>query len=85
MWMSSWNKLYPANRLYCNNGTLEGYYVGKTTNPENSEINLGDDMKFNFDDYLNVIRQNIKNKALFEINRALFFIIPYIPQSLQRC
>ena len=40
MWMSSWNALYPASQLYCNNGYAVGYYVGTTTIPTTYYINL---------------------------------------------
>ena len=33
MWMDSWNKRYPSDKLYCNNTNSNGYYVGTSSNP----------------------------------------------------
>ena len=33
MWMDSWNKRYPSDKLYCNNTNTYGYYVGTSSNP----------------------------------------------------
>ncbi len=33
MWMDSWNKRYPSDKLYCNNTNANGYYVGTSSNP----------------------------------------------------
>ena len=39
MWMDSWNKRYPSDRLYCNNTNENGYYVGISSNPTSTYIN----------------------------------------------
>ena len=36
MWMDSWNKRYPSDKLYCNNTNSNGYYVGTSSKPTNS-------------------------------------------------
>ena len=33
MWMDSWNKRYPSDKIYCNNTNTYGYYVGTSSNP----------------------------------------------------
>lgn len=33
MYVVSWNKKYPKNKLYCNNSNEYGYYIGKEDNP----------------------------------------------------
>ena len=38
MWMDSWNKRYPSDKLYCNNTNSDGYYVGTSSKPTNSYI-----------------------------------------------
>ncbi len=38
MWMDSWYKRYPNDRLYCNNTNSNGYYVGTSSVPKNSSI-----------------------------------------------
>ena len=35
MWMDSWNKRYPSDKLYCNNTNTNGYYVGTSSNSTN--------------------------------------------------
>ena len=40
MWMDSWNKRYPSDKLYCNNTNTNGYYVGTSQRPTNNEIYL---------------------------------------------
>ena len=39
MWMASWNKRYPNDKLYCNNTNASGYYVGISSNPSTYYIN----------------------------------------------
>lgn len=39
MWMASWNEKYPSEKLYYNNPTQYGYYVGIVRNPITSCIN----------------------------------------------
>ena len=38
MWMDSWNKRYPSDKLYWNNTNSNGYYVGTAPNPSSSAI-----------------------------------------------
>ena len=38
MWMDSWYKRYPNDRLYCNNTNKYGYYVGTSSNPSDFSI-----------------------------------------------
>ena len=38
MWMDSWNKRYPSDKLYWNNTNSNGYYVGTSSVPKNSSI-----------------------------------------------
>ena len=38
MWMDSWYKRYPNDRLYCNNTNKYGYYVGTSSNPTSKVI-----------------------------------------------
>ena len=33
MWIDSWNKRYPSDKLYCNNTNTNGYYIGTSSNP----------------------------------------------------
>ncbi len=40
MWMDSWNKRYPSDRLYCNNTNRNGYYVGISSKPTSTYIEL---------------------------------------------
>ena len=40
MWMDSWYKRYPSDRLYCNNTNGTGYYVGASSNPTSTSIDL---------------------------------------------
>ena len=40
MWMSSWNEIYPTDKLYCNNANENGYYVGTTDTPTGYYIDL---------------------------------------------
>ena len=49
MWMDSWNKRYPSDRLYCNNTNEKGYYIGTSTNPTGDVI----DTDFTRDGYKN--------------------------------
>ncbi len=49
MWMDSWNKRYPSDRLYCNNTNERGYYIGTSTNPTGNAI----DNDFTRDGYKN--------------------------------
>ena len=49
MWMDSWNKRYPSDRLYCNNTNEKGYYIGTSTNPTGKVI----DSDFTRDGYKN--------------------------------
>ena len=39
MWMDSWNKRYPSDKLYCNNTNADGYYVGTSSKPTSTYIN----------------------------------------------
>ena len=39
MWMDSWNKRYPSDKLYCNNTNADGYYVGTSSKPKSTYIN----------------------------------------------
>ena len=41
MWMDSWNKRYPSDKLYCNNTNTNGYYVGTSSSPTSTSINNG--------------------------------------------
>ena len=41
MWMDSWNKRYPSDKLYCNNTNKYGYYVGTSSNPSTDCIDYG--------------------------------------------
>ena len=41
MWMDSWNKRYPSDKLYCNNTNENGYYVGTSSNPSTYSIDSG--------------------------------------------
>ena len=38
MWMDSWNKRYPGDKLYCNNTNGNGYYVGTSSNSSDYSI-----------------------------------------------
>ena len=38
MWMDSWNKRYPNDKLYCNNTNADGYYVGTSSSPSDYNI-----------------------------------------------
>ena len=38
MWMDSWYKRYPSDRLYCNNTNKYGYCVGTSSNPTSTSI-----------------------------------------------
>lgn len=38
MWMDSWYKRYPGDRLYCNNTNAKGYCVGTSPNPTSYAI-----------------------------------------------
>ena len=38
MWVDSWNKRYPGDKLYCNKTDEYGYYIGTSSNPNNSGI-----------------------------------------------
>lgn len=44
MWMASWNELCdkkynkPSDKLYCNNTSSYGYYVGTSSEPESKSI-----------------------------------------------
>ena len=38
MWMDSWNKRYPSDKLYCNNTNTNGYYVGTSSSPTSTSI-----------------------------------------------
>ena len=38
MWMDSWYKRYPNDRLYCNNTNSNGYYVGTSSKPTSIKI-----------------------------------------------
>ena len=38
MWMDSWNKRYPSDKLYCNNTNSNGYYVGTSSKPTSIKI-----------------------------------------------
>ena len=38
MWMDSWNKRYPSDKLYCNKTNENGYYIGISSNPTSLEI-----------------------------------------------
>ena len=38
MWMDSWNKRYPSDKLYCNNTDSNGYYVGTSSSPSDYNI-----------------------------------------------
>ena len=49
MWMDSWNKRYPSDKLYCNNTNEKGYYIGTSTNPTGEVI----DNDFTRDGYKN--------------------------------
>ena len=40
MWMDSWNKRYPSDKLYCDNSNSNGYYVGTDSGTTSSYINL---------------------------------------------
>ena len=40
MWMDSWNKRYPSDKLYCNNTNTNGYYVGTSSSPANTYIDF---------------------------------------------
>lgn len=40
MWMESWNKLYPNDKLYCNNTDSLGYYVGMSSEPTTKAVSL---------------------------------------------
>ena len=39
MWMDSWNKRYPSDKLYCNNTNTNGYYVGTSSSLTSTSIN----------------------------------------------
>ena len=45
MWMDSWNKRYPSDKLYCNNTNIYGYYVGTSSKPTNSYIDVKEGYK----------------------------------------
>ena len=38
MWMDSWNKRYPSDKMYCNNTNTYGYYVGTSETPNSTSI-----------------------------------------------
>ena len=38
MFVASWNEKYPSDKIYCNNDSATGYYVGTTTNPTSTYI-----------------------------------------------
>ena len=38
MWMDSWNKRYPSDKLYCNNTDTNGYYVGTSSSPTSTSV-----------------------------------------------
>ena len=38
MWVSSWNTVYPNDKLYCNHTDEHGYYVGISNNPQEKGI-----------------------------------------------
>ena len=38
MWMDSWNKRYPSDKLYCNNTNTNGYYVGASSIPTSASV-----------------------------------------------
>ena len=42
MWVDSWNKRYPSDsdKIYCNNTNNTGYYVGTSSNPTSTSIDL---------------------------------------------
>ena len=40
MWMDSWNKRYPSDKLYCNKTDEYGYHVGTSSNSRDDYIDL---------------------------------------------
>ncbi len=38
MWVASWNTKYPDEKIYCNNDTTMGYYMGETNSPTSKWI-----------------------------------------------
>ena len=36
LYVASWNKKYPKNKLYCNNSNSYGYFVGTSSNPRST-------------------------------------------------
>ena len=55
MWMDSWNKRYPSDKLYCNNTNSNGYYVGTSSKPTNSYI----------DSSVMSVKEGYKNSTLY--------------------
>ena len=55
MWMASWNKRYPSDKLYCNQTNSYGYYVGTGSNPSSTYISS---------DTMNQ-KEGYKNSALY--------------------
>ena len=47
MWMDSWNKRYPNDKLYCNKTDEYGYYVGKNQNSSENQIRVEDKEGYN--------------------------------------
>ena len=42
MFVASWNKSYPSDKIYCNNTCSEGYYVGTTSDQGGMYANVSD-------------------------------------------
>ena len=40
MWMDSWNKIYPSDKLYCNKTNNYGYYIGTSSSPTSYYIDM---------------------------------------------
>ena len=47
MWMDSWNKKYPNDKLYCNNTNSYGYYVGINSDDSENSVETWDKEGYN--------------------------------------